>query len=296
MSQKRVTPHLVTRFAPSPTGRLHVGHGWSALLAHDLARRQGGRFLLRIEDIDITRCRPEFTDGIYADLQWLGITWDELVIQSERIALYDAALEQLKALGLVYPCFCSRADIAREVAASLSAPHGADGPLYPGTCRGLSADERAARLVRDDPHSWRLDMGAAMERTGPLCWHDEAAGEVMVDPAALGDLILKGRDRPASYHIAVVVDDAAQGVTDVVRGRDVFASTHAHRVLQELLGLAVPLYHHHALVVDGEGRRLAKRADGLSLAELRESGWDGAALAADLRAGRFPVGIGLEDA
>ena len=294
MSQNYATPHLVTRFAPSPTGRLHIGHGRSALLAHDLARRQGGHFLLRIEDIDITRCRPEFTDRIYEDLQWLGIEWDGLMIQSERLAEYDAALERLKALGLVYPCFCSRADIAREVAASLSAPHGADGPLYPGTCRGLSADESAARLARSDPHSWRLDMGAAMERTDPLRWYDETAGEVAVDPNALGDLILKGRDRPASYHVAVVVDDAAQGVTDVVRGRDVFASTHAHRVLQELLGLPVPLYHHHPLIVDSEGKRLAKRADGLSLAELRESGWDGAALAADLRAGRFPVGIDLE--
>jgi glutamyl-Q tRNA(Asp) synthetase len=296
MSQNSATPHVVTRFAPSPTGRLHVGHGWSALLAHDFARQRDGRFLLRIEDIDITRCRPEFTDGIYEDLQWLGIGWDEVSIQSERLAVYDAALAQLKAQALVYPCFCSRADIAREVAASLSAPHGADGPLYPGTCRTLSESARAARLARDDPHSWRLDIDAAIDRTGPLSWHDEAAGEIMVDPAALGDLILKGRDRPASYHVAVVIDDAAQGVTDVVRGRDVFASTHAHRMLQRLLGLPVPLYHHHALVVDSEGKRLAKRAAGLSLAELRESGWDGAALAADLRAGRFPVGIGLEEA
>jgi glutamyl-Q tRNA(Asp) synthetase len=296
MSQNYVTPHLVTRFAPSPTGRLHIGHGWSALLAHDLARRQGGHFLLRIEDIDITRCRPEFTNGIYEDLQWLGITWDDLVVQSERIALYDAALEQLKALGLVYPCFCSRADIAREVAASLSAPHGVDGPLYPGTCRDLSASERAARLVRGDPHSWRLDMGAAMKRTGPLSWHDEAAGEVAVDPNALGDLILKGRDRPASYHIAVVVDDAAQGVTDVVRGRDVFASTHAHRVLQELLGLPVPRYHHHLLVVDADGKRLAKRSAGLSLAELREGGPGRSIFPGQLLGGRFPFGIRLEDA
>jgi glutamyl-Q tRNA(Asp) synthetase len=296
MTQKIAPPHVVTRFAPSSTGRLHVGHGWSALLAYDLARARGGRFLLRIEDIDITRCRPAFTDGIYEDLQWLGIAWDAVSIQSNRLALYDAALEQLKAQALVYPCFCSRADIAREVAASLSAPHGADGPLYPGTCRGLSADQRAARIARGDPHSWRLDMDAAMKRTGRLSWNDEVIGEVMVDPAALGDLILKGRDRPASYHLAVVVDDAAQGVTDIVRGRDVFASTHAHRVLQDLLGLPAPHYHHHALVVDSEGRRLAKRADGLSLAELREAGVDGATLAADLRAGRFPVGIGLEGA
>ncbi len=296
MSQKDITPYVVSRFAPSPTGRLHVGHGWSALLAHDLAWARGGRFELRIEDTDIARCRPEFTDGIYEDLAWLGMSWDGLMIQSQRLEIYDAALERLKALGLAYPCFCSRADIAREVAASLSAPHGADGPLYPGTCRGLSGDDRAARIARGAPHSWRLDMGAAMERTGTLTWHDETAGDVTVDPDALGDLILKGRDRPASYHLAVVVDDAAQGITDVVRGRDVFASTHAHRMLQALLGLPVSSWHHHALVVDGEGRRLAKRAAGLSLAELREGGVDGAVLAADLRAGRFPVGTGLERA
>ncbi len=236
MSQKSITPHLVSRFAPSPTGRLHVGHGFSALLAHDLARSANGRFLLRIEDTDVTRCRAEFTDALCEDLQWLGIAWDGILIQSERLAVYDAALERLKGTGLVYPCFCSRADIAREVAASLHAPHGADGPLYPGTCRGLSADERMARIAAGEPHSWRLDMGAALDRTGPLSWHDETVGDVAVDPDALGDLILKGRDRPASYHLAVVVDDAAQGVTDVVRGRDVFASTHAHRMLQALLG------------------------------------------------------------
>ncbi len=289
MSQNDITPYVVSRFAPSPTGRLHVGHGWSALLAHDFARARGGRFVLRIEDTDIARCRPEFTDGIYEDLAWLGIGWDDVMIQSQRLESYDAALGRLKALGLAYLCFCSRADIAREVAASLSAPHGADGPLYPGTCRGLSADDRAARIARGEPHSWRLDMGAAMVRTGPLVWHDEAAGDVLVARDALGDLILKGRDRPASYHLAVVVDDAAQGVTDVVRGRDVFASTHAHRTLQALLGLPVPSWHHHALVVDGEGKRLAKRAAGLSLAELRAGGMDGAALAAGLRAGRFPA-------
>jgi glutamyl-Q tRNA(Asp) synthetase len=287
---------VVTRFAPSPTGRLHVGHGYSALLAHDFAHDVNGHFLLRIEDTDITRCRPEFTDALYDDLQWLGITWEGVMIQSERLAVYDAALEQLRGLGLLYPCFCSRADIAREVAASLHAPHGVDGPLYPGICRGLSADERATRMARGEPHSWRLDMSAAMVRTGPLVWHDETAGNVAVDPDALGDLILKGRDRPASYHLAVGVDDAEQDVTDIVRGRDVFASTHAHRMLQELLGLPVPQYHHHALVVDAEGKRLAKRSAGLSLAELREAGMDGAALAADLRAGRFPVGTGLEQA
>jgi len=293
MSHPPLPRHLVTRFAPSPTGRLHVGHGWSALQAFDLARGAGGRFLLRIEDTDVTRCRPAFTDGICEDLRWLGIDWDRLMIQSARLADYDAALGRLKAMGLAYPCFCSRGDIAREVAASLHAPHGADGPLYPGTCRHIAADERAARIARGEPHSWRLDMGAALARTGPLVWRDELAGDVPVDPMQLGDLILKGRDRPASYHLAVVVDDAAQGVTHVVRGRDVFASTHAHRTLQALLGLPTPLYRHHGLIVDAAGQRLAKRAAGLALADLRAQGRDGRVLADDLRAGRFPVGIAL---
>ncbi|WP_264612514.1 tRNA glutamyl-Q(34) synthetase GluQRS [Sphingobium sp. B11D3B] len=286
--------HVVTRFAPSPTGRLHIGHGWSALQAHDFARENAGTFLLRIEDTDVTRCRPEFTEGIYEDLRWLGIGWDGLMIQSTRFDAYEQALDRLKASGVVYPCFCTRGDIARELAASLHAPHGADGPLYPGTCRALSPDERAARIAAGDPHSWRLDMGAALARTGPLAWQDDFAGTVPVEPDALGDLIIKGRDRPASYHLAVVVDDAAQGVTHVIRGRDVFASTHAHRTLQALLGLPSPRYRHHRLIVDAAGKRLAKRADGLSLAELRDQGLSGPALAEDLRAGRFPVGIRVE--
>lgn len=285
---------VITRFAPSPTGRLHIGHGWSALQAHDFARENGGTFLLRIEDTDVTRCRPEFAEGIYEDLRWLGLSWDGVVIQSARFAAYEAALDQLKAQGIVYPCFCTRGDIARELAASLHAPHGADGPLYPGTCRSLSHEERLARIASGDPHSWRLDMGEALIRTGPLHWRDEIAGEVLVERDALGDLIVKGRDRPASYHLAVVVDDAAQGVTHVIRGRDVFASTHAHRALQALLGVPSPIYRHHKLVVDADGKRLAKRAAGLSLAELRECGIDGIQLAKDLRAGRFPVGIGVE--
>ncbi|WP_264593922.1 tRNA glutamyl-Q(34) synthetase GluQRS [Sphingobium sp. B12D2B] len=286
--------HVVTRFAPSPTGRLHIGHGWSALQAHDFAREKDGTFLLRIEDTDVTRCRPAFTEGIYEDLRWLGIGWDGLLIQSTRFDAYEQALDRLKATGVVYPCFCTRGDIARELAASLHAPHGADGPLYPGTCRALSLNERAARIAAGDPHSWRLDMGAALARTGPLVWQDDFAGTVPVEPDALGDLIIKGRDRPASYHLAVVVDDAAQGVTHVIRGRDVFASTHAHRTLQALLGLPSPRYRHHRLIVDAAGKRLAKRADGLSLAELRDQGLSGPALAEDLRAGRFPVGIRVE--
>ncbi|MCW2368561.1 glutamyl-Q tRNA(Asp) synthetase [Sphingobium sp. B11D3D] len=284
----------MTRFAPSPTGRLHIGHGWSALQAHDFARENDGTFLLRIEDTDVTRCRPAFTEGIYEDLRWLGIGWDGMMIQSARFDAYEEALDRLKASGVVYPCFCTRGDIARELAASLHAPHGADGPLYPGTCRALALEERAARIAAGNPHSWRLDMGAALARTGPLVWQDDFAGTVPVEPDALGDLIIKGRDRPASYHLAVVVDDAAQGVTHVIRGRDVFASTHAHRTLQALLGLPSPRYRHHRLIVDAAGKRLAKRADGLSLAALRDQGLSGPALAEDLRAGRFPVGIRVE--
>ncbi|MBU0554807.1 MAG: tRNA glutamyl-Q(34) synthetase GluQRS [Alphaproteobacteria bacterium] len=294
MTENDSPRHVVTRFAPSPTGRLHIGHGWSALQAYDFARENGGAFLLRIEDTDVTRCRPEFTDGIYEDLRWLGIGWGGLMIQSQRFAAYEAALDRLKALDMVYPCFCTRGDIARELAASLHAPHGADGPLYPGTCCNLSQDERAQRIAAGDPHSWRLDMGAALDRTGPLSWHDEFYGDMPVDPNALGDLIIKGRDRPASYHLAVVVDDAAQGITHVIRGRDVFASTHAHRTLQALLELPSPHYRHHRLIVDAAGKRLAKRAAGLSLAELRESGIEGLSLVQDLRASRFPVGIHLE--
>jgi len=269
---------VVTRFAPSPTGRLHLGHAASAIRAHDYARERGGRFVLRIEDIDGTRSRPEFVDGILEDLAWLGLSWDELVFQSERLATYDAALEELKARALVYPCFCTRA----EIAASASAPQGEVGPVYPGICRGLSAAEIAART---GACCWRLDMVKAVGETGALSWHDAAAGWVVADPLAEGDVVLARKDAPASYHLAVTLDDAAQGVTDVVRGVDLFAATHVHRVLQALLGLPVPRYHHHPLVVDAAGRRLAKRDGALSLAEMRAAGEDGAVLAARVRSG-----------
>jgi glutamyl-Q tRNA(Asp) synthetase len=270
---------IVTRFAPSPTGRLHLGHAVSAIRSHDFARSRGGRFLLRIEDIDGTRSRVEFVEGILEDLAWLGLRWDSVVFQSERLAIYDAALKGLKARGLVYPCFCTRA----EIAASASAPQGEVGPAYPGTCRGLSAAEVASR--RHLAHCWRLDMAKALAITGPLEWHDAIVGTVSADPLAQGDVVLARKDAPASYHLAVTVDDAAQGVTDVVRGVDLFAATDVHRVLQALLGLPVPAYHHHALVVDAAGRRLAKRDGALSLAEMRAAGEDGLALAARLRVG-----------
>jgi len=285
-------PLMVTRFAPSPTGALHAGHGYSAILAHDLARARGGRFLLRIEDIDGTRSRPEHVAGIIADLAWLGLTWEGPVFQSARLDLYAAALDRLKAMGLVYPCFCTRA----EIAASLSAPHGPAEATYPGTCRALSAAEREARMGA--PHCWRLDMATALAGApatagaqtgsppsrGHMTWHDAYAGEVTTDTAPQGDVVLARKDAPASYHLAVTVDDAAQGVTDVVRGVDLFAATHVHRLLQALLDLPTPLYHHHALLTDDKGERLAKRRGSPSLTSLREGGADGRALAERLRA------------
>lgn len=282
---------LTTRFAPSPTGRLHLGHALSAVLAHDLARASGGRFLLRIEDIDPGRTREEFVAGIEEDLLWLGLGWDGAIVrQSQRLVLYEGALGRLRDMGLVYPCFCTRADIAREIAASASAPHGPDGPLYPGTCRGLTVPD----LSR--PHAWRLDVAAATAKTGPLVWHDARAGDVRAAPETLGDVVLARKDAPVSYHLAVTVDDAAQGVTDIVRGMDLFAATHVHRLLQALLDLPVPRYRHHGLLVDAEGRRLAKRHGALSLAELRAAGADPAALVESLRKGRAPLGFRLSDA
>jgi glutamyl-Q tRNA(Asp) synthetase len=276
----------VTRFAPSPTGRLHLGHAYSALLAHDYAREREGSFLLRIEDIDPGRARTEFVDGIIEDMLWLGLEWDdEISYQSERLELYAAALEQLKVMGLLYPCFCTRADIA----ASLAAPHGPEGALYPGTCRGLTD----ADLSR--PHAWRLDMAKALALTGPLSWTDHGA-EILAAPETLGDVVLARKDAPASYHLAVTVDDAAQGVTDVVRGRDLFASTHVHRLLQALLDLPVPFYHHHGLLTDAAGERLAKRHGAQTLADLRAGGMDPAALVAALRDGQMPGGYSLKQA
>jgi glutamyl-Q tRNA(Asp) synthetase len=278
--------HPVTRFAPSPTGRLHLGHAYSAVLAHDLAREREGSFLLRIEDIDPGRVRTRFVDGIIEDLLWLGLEWDaDMVYQSERLELYEAALARLRDMGLLYPCFCTRADIA----ASVAAPHGAEGPLYPGTCRGL-ADADLSR-----PHAWRLDVAKAMARTGPLVWTDHGAANA-ARPDLLGDVVLARKDAPASYHLAVTVDDAEQGVTDVVRGRDLFASTHVHRLLQALLDLPVPAWHHHGLLTDAAGNRLAKRHGAPTLADLRTGGIDPTALVGALRSGHMPAGYSLPQA
>jgi glutamyl-Q tRNA(Asp) synthetase len=277
----------VTRFAPSPTGKLHLGHAYSALLAHDHARERGGAFLLRIEDIDRGRSRAEFVDSILEDLLWLGLSWDgEIVYQSERLDSYGAALDRLKAEGLAYPCFCTRAEIAAEVAASATAPQGPDGPVYPGTCRRLVAPD----LSR--PHAWRLDMMKAIESTGPLRWSDHGL-DVPAEPQRFGDVVIARKDAPVSYHLAVTVDDAGQGITDVVRGRDLYAATHVHRLLQALLDLPTPLYHHHRLIADGDGGRLAKRHGAPALGDLRASGVDPGELVARLRIGRVPAGYSL---
>ncbi|HEY0312190.1 MAG TPA: tRNA glutamyl-Q(34) synthetase GluQRS [Allosphingosinicella sp.] len=282
---------IVSRFAPSPTGRLHLGHAYSALLAHDYARERGGRFLLRIEDIDPGRTREAFVAGIEEDLAWLGLHWDgDVVRQFQRLPLYAEALERLKAQGLAYPCFCSRSAIAAEIAASAAAPHGPDGPHYPGTCRRRSPGGQKARMA--ESHAWRLDVAKAARRAGPLSWFD-GGQEVAAEPEAFGDVVLARKDAPVSYHLAVTVDDAAQGLTDVVRGRDLFPATHVHRLLQSLLALPTPHYHHHPLLTDAEGHRLAKRHGAPTLASLREAGADPEALVAGLRMGQAPGGYAL---
>ena len=325
---------VVSRFAPSPTGRLHLGHAFSALQAHDFARERGGMFLLRTEDIDPGRCREEFVEGIIEDLAWLGVTWDgEVLRQSQRLPLYAEALDRLKAQSLVYPCFCTRTAIAAEIAASAAAPHGPDGPHYPGTCRALSADEREARM-QSEPHAWRLDMakaigaarisspavagegdraqrggGAFRGGDGPssdgfvkqkgaspaLTWTNNGT-EIIAHPHLFGDIVLARKDAPTSYHLAVTLDDAAQGVTDVIRGADLYASTHIHRLLQALLGLPTPAYHHHPLLTDADGKRLAKRTNAPTLAALRAAGADPHALVENLRRGILPAEFALQNA
>lgn len=270
-----------TRFAPSPNGSLHLGHAYAAVVAHDLARKRDGAFLLRIEDIDGTRSRAELADEFRDDLEWLGLRWDgEVVRQSLRIESYQQAGDRLKALGLLYPCRCTRAEIA--AAAHTSGP---DGPLYPGTCRGKAVDPDGAQ--------WRMDMAKAAAMAGPLHWTDELAGAQQAKPEMFGDVVLLRKDAPASYHLAATLDDAADGITLVTRGTDLFAASHVHRLLQALLGLPVPTWHHHGLLVEPDGRKLAKRRGSPSLADRRRAGEDGAALSKALREHRFPAGISL---
>jgi glutamyl-Q tRNA(Asp) synthetase len=283
-------PPPVFRFAPSPNGYLHLGHALSALLNFDSARRTGGRFLLRIEDIDATRCRPEFETAIHEDLAWLGIVWETPVRrQSEHLSEYRDAVEKLAAEGLVYPSFESRGEIARLVAqreAEAPWPRDPDGtPLYPGVAKALPADQRARLLKSGALYALRLEMAAARARAGDLAWleHGEGpdgeTGSVAARPEAWGDVILARKEAPTSYHLSVVIDDARQGVTEVVRGEDLFWSTSVHRLLQQLLGLPQPVYRHHRLVRDGEGRKLSKSTMATGLRELRAAG----ATPADIR-------------
>jgi glutamyl-Q tRNA(Asp) synthetase len=269
-----------TRFAPSPTGLLHLGHAYAAWFAQDAA--SGGRFLLRLEDIDRSRCRAEFETAIFADLAWLGLAWEQPVRrQSEHLPQYQAALDRLAGAGLLYPCFCSRADIA----AAGAAPQGPDGPIYPGTCRSLAAGEIDRRLAAGVPYALRLDMARATAGMAPLRFTDREAGTIDALPEQSGDIVLARKEMPTSYHLAVTVDDAAQGVTLVTRGRDLLPATHLHRLLQALLDLPVPDYHHHRLITDAGGRRLAKRDRDLTLASLRAAGVTPAELRARLAIG-----------
>src|SRR3569623_3495975 len=283
---------IVSHLAPSPTGALHLGHAWSAVQAHDRAAQEGGRVLLRIEDIDGTRARPEHVQGIIDDLEWRGLTWDGAVVfQSARVPLYAEALDRLHASGHTYRCFCTRADLAAEIAAAGSAPHDDQRPPpHPAACRHRSAEEIGVRLAAGQPFAWRLDVATATAAYPGLTWQDEIAGPHVARPATAGDIVLWRKDAPASYHLAVPVDDATQGVTHVVRGQDLFAASHVHRLLQAMLGLPTPIYRHHALLTDAEGNRLAKRHGAPALADLRAAYPDGRVLADALRAGALPNG------
>jgi glutamyl-Q tRNA(Asp) synthetase len=265
---------MITRFAPSPTGALHLGHAHAAWFAHRSARAAGGRFLLRIEDIDPARCRPEHAVAIGEDLRWLGLYWDGPIrVQSAHLAEYDAARRSLAARGLLYPCFCSRADVAREIAASASAPHGPDGaPLYPGTCRRLGQAERAEKIAAGLPHAWRLDMAAALAEAPGLTLHEAGEGRIACTPEGFGDVVLGRRDAPASYHLCATHDDAATGVTLVTRGADLKPAAHLHRLLQQLMGWAETGFAHHRLILDAQGRRLSKRDHAATLRALRDAG------------------------
>ena len=270
-----------TRFAPSPNGQLHLGHAYAAIVAHDLARARGGEFLLRIEDIDGTRSRAELVPEILADLQWLGLSWDgPVVYQSDRLASYAAAAERLKAMDLLYPCQCTRAEV--QAASQATGP---DGPIYPGTCRGKPVDPDGA--------AWRLDMTAAVRLAGPLEWADELAGPQIGAPLQFGDVVLLRKEAPASYHLAATLDDATDGITLITRGQDLFAASHVHRLLQALLVLPVPTWHHHQLLCEEDGRKLAKRRGSPALADLRKAGEDGRTVAQALRMDQFPTGLYL---
>jgi glutamyl-Q tRNA(Asp) synthetase len=280
---------IVTRFAPSPTGKLHLGHAYSAVLGQARARESGGKFLLRIEDLDQNRSRPHFVEVILEDLSWLGLEPDEpILVQSERASIYGEALGRLRALGLVYACFCTRSDIA----AALEAPHG-PASHYPGTCRNLADDPQRRAL---EAHSWRLDAEKALQIVGLPSWTEADGRHFSSARSEIDDVILARKDAICAYHLACVVDDAASGVSCVTRGADLRSSTPVQRLLQELLGLPQPTYVHHMLVAHADGRRLAKRDIAPTLEAMRASGVDGRALASDLLAGRLPLGFTFVEA
>jgi glutamyl-Q tRNA(Asp) synthetase len=262
-----------TRFAPSPTGLLHLGHAYAAQIARDLAIADGGEFLLRFEDIDSTRIRQEFYKQIEEDLAWLGLIWHgQPLRQTDRLPAYEAALLALRKLGVVYPCFCTRRSIDEEISRMRGAPQGPEGPLYPRICQKLSQPERDEKIAAGLPFSWRLEVMKASARSGPLQFTDQHHGRIDVDPSLLGDVILARKDIGTSYHLAVVVDDAFQAISHVTRGEDLLPATHIHRLLQSLLELPEPQYFHHRLILDDAGQRLAKRHDALSIRALREMG------------------------
>lgn len=273
------TSGTVTRFAPSPTGYLHLGHAYAAWQAYEFAVNNNGRFVLRIEDTDHTRCRPEFEEAILEDLSWLGLTWEEPVRrQSEHLPLYASYIEKLSDRGLIYPCFCSRKEIL-ETSQQQNLPIGADGPLYPGTCRALSEDETASRLASGGAHVLRLNLERALQEASKDLSFDEAGsdtglakGKTPVDPRTSGDIVLARKGSTTSYHVSVVIDDHLQGITDVVRGRDLYSATHVHRLLQALWGFDAPRYHHHALLIDADGRKLSKRDQDHSLQAMKKAG------------------------
>jgi glutamyl-Q tRNA(Asp) synthetase len=270
---------VFTRFAPSSTGHLHLGHAYSAWLGWQRARISGGSFLLRIEDIDRTRCKPEYMDTILEDLRWLGLDWDgDIRVQSDYLPEYRAALQKLEARGVLYPCFCSRSEIAR----ALAAPHGGE-QKYPGTCRHLSDDERAARAATGMNYAIRLNVELALEAVKDFGFYEEDIGHIDGRPETLGDVVLGRRDNMASYHLCVVHDDAAQKISHVTRGRDLFDATHTHVLLQRLLGLPTPTYAHHPVITDAAGRRLAKREGAATLRDMRRSGVSAAAVLGQLR-------------
>lgn len=264
---------VVTRFAPSPTGYLHLGHAYAAIFAEAQARQAGGRFILRIEDIDEGRCRTEFEEAIFEDLEWLGLKW-ELPVQrqSDRMAVYRNALEQLKKLGLIYPCFCTRGEIKAEIERVGGAPHGPEGQIYPGICRLPSDDVHHNRIDRGETQALRLNMAKAIEIAGPLTWQDQKLGNQMAQPEAFGDVVLARKDIPTSYHLSVTVDDAMQGISLITRGEDLADATAIHRLLQALLGYDVPNYLHHPILTDDGGKRFAKRDQSVTLRSLRASG------------------------